>query len=141
MRLSHLCTSSSFFQCEHGIFAQTKGAPIGGPLSGLLGDLVIENLIERKIGLDPKWGPIWDWIRMADDTFLEWTLTPDELTMFHNFLNHLHPTKNGPKRLKRTTPLVSWMCLLSEKDQQYKSLYTGKHLPQTDISITPHFNQ
>jgi hypothetical protein len=105
MRLSHLCTSSSYFQCEHGIFAQTKGAPIGGPLSGLLGDLVIENLIEKKITSDPKWGPIWDWVRMADDTFLEWTLSLDELTVFHEFLNNLHPTIKWSKEIAKNNSI------------------------------------
>jgi hypothetical protein len=71
MRLTHLCTSFSFFECEHGIFSQTKGAPIGGPLSGLLGDLVIENKIEKIIKNDPKWGNKWDWVRNADDTFMD----------------------------------------------------------------------
>ena len=41
---------------------------MGGPLSRLLADLVIENKIEAKIAAHPKWGPIWDWVLQIDDT-------------------------------------------------------------------------
>jgi len=41
-------TSDPYFACELGIFIQSEGAPMGGPLSGLLADLVLENLFEAK---------------------------------------------------------------------------------------------
>ena len=43
---------------------------MGGPLSDLLADLIIENKIEKPISINPKWGPLVDWVRKADDTFL-----------------------------------------------------------------------
>ena len=49
MKLTILVTSEPYFACELGIFEQSEGAPMGGPLSGLLADLVLENLFEAKI--------------------------------------------------------------------------------------------
>ena len=31
-------------------------------------DLIIENKIEKVIQHHPKWGQIWDWVRLIDDT-------------------------------------------------------------------------
>ena len=45
---------------------------MGGPLSRLLADLVIEIKIEAKITAHPKWGNIWDWVRLIDDTLSVW---------------------------------------------------------------------
>ena len=58
---------------------------MGGPLSRLLVDLVIENKIEAKIAAHPKWGEIWDWARLIDDTLLVWQLKD----IFQEFLHSL----------------------------------------------------
>ena len=92
MELTILVTSEPYFACESGIFEQSEGAPMGGPLSGLLADLVLENLFEAKIRTHPKWGPLVDWVRKADDTFFEWTESLELLDEFHAYLNTLHPT-------------------------------------------------
>ena len=65
---------------------------MGGPLSGRLADLVLENLFEAKIRAHPKWGPLVDWVRKADDTFFEWTEPLELLDEFYANLNTLHPT-------------------------------------------------
>ena len=49
MELTIHVTSEPYFACKLGIFEQSEGAPMGGPLSGLLADLVLENLFEVKI--------------------------------------------------------------------------------------------
>jgi hypothetical protein len=41
---------------------------MGGPLSRLLADLIIENKLEKVIMKHKKWGEIWDWVRLIDDT-------------------------------------------------------------------------
>jgi hypothetical protein len=74
---------------------------MGGPLSGLLADLIIENKIEKPIATHPRWGKLVDWIRKADDTFLEWTSTPHDLHEFHQFLNSLHPTIKWTMELEK----------------------------------------
>jgi hypothetical protein len=65
---------------------------MGGPLSSLLADLVIENKIEAKIANHPIWKSKVDWIRKADDTFMTWTGSMEELQQFHHYLNTIHPT-------------------------------------------------
>ena len=47
--LTELCVSEPYFECEHGTFIQEEGAPMGGPLSDLLADLIIENKIGKRI--------------------------------------------------------------------------------------------
>jgi hypothetical protein len=83
------------------MYVQEEGAPMGGPLSGLLADLIIENKIEKQIATHPRWGKLVDWIRKADDTFLEWTGTLHDLNDFHTFLNSLHPTIKWTMELEK----------------------------------------
>lgn len=45
---------------------------MGGPLSRLLSDLVIENKIELKIRNHERWRHLWDWVRLIDDTLSGW---------------------------------------------------------------------
>ena len=62
---------------------------MGGPLSRLLADLVIENKIEAKIAAHPRWGPIWDWVRLIDDTLSVWE-SEEIFLEFFEYLNNLH---------------------------------------------------
>jgi hypothetical protein len=59
LQLSKLCIKNPSFQCELGRFQQTDGAPMGGPLSRLLADLVLEDR-ESKIRKDRNWRHKWD---------------------------------------------------------------------------------
>ena len=47
---------------------------MGGSLSRLLADLIIENKIEKKILQHPRWKKCWDWVRLIDDTLSGWEL-------------------------------------------------------------------
>ena len=71
-KLTRLVTEELYFECEFGFFQQNGGTQMGGPLSRLLADLVMENNIEAKIAAHPRWGPIWDWVRRIDDTLSVW---------------------------------------------------------------------
>ena len=62
---------------------------MGGPLSRLLADLIIENKIEKVIQNHPKWGQIWDWVRLIDDTLSVWT-SKEVFLEFFEFLNTIH---------------------------------------------------
>ena len=73
MELTILFTPEPYFACELGIFEQSEGAPMGGPLSALLADLVLEHLFEAKIHAHPKWGPLVNGVRKAAATFFEGT--------------------------------------------------------------------
>ena len=66
LRLTKLCIKSPSFQCK---CQQSDGAPMGGPLSRLLADLVLEDL-ESKIRMNRKWKHKWDWVKYTDDTFM-----------------------------------------------------------------------
>ena len=61
LTLTQLCVFEPYFECELGTFIQDEGAPMGGPLSDLLADLIIENKIEKAIAEHPRWGSLVDW--------------------------------------------------------------------------------
>jgi len=58
LELAKLCAENPYFECEKGFYQQEGGTPMGGPLSRLLADLVIEEKIEKQIAEHPKWGAI-----------------------------------------------------------------------------------
>ena len=103
MEFTRLCTEQPYFECEIGFFAQSKGTHMGGPLSRLLVDLIIENKIEKKILQHPRWKQYWDWVRLIDDTLSGWE-SEEVFDEFFEFLNTLHPG-------------IKWTC---EKEQNGK---------------------
>jgi hypothetical protein len=99
MELARLCTENPYFECDQlGFFSQSKGAHMGGPLSRLLADLIIENKIEKVIKKHQKWKKIWDWVRLIDDTLSAWE-SEDTFLEFFDYLNTIHP---GIKWTKET---------------------------------------
>jgi len=73
---------------------------MGGPLSRLLADLVLED-IESQIQKHNKWKHKWDWVRYIDDTFMSWDDTLEELEEFILFLNNLHPKIKWTKEIEQ----------------------------------------
>ena len=85
-----MCTEELYFECEFGFFRQNGGTQMGGPLSRLLADLIIENKIEAEIAKHPKWSKTWDWVRLIDDTLSVWD-SEEIFQEFFQYLNTLHP--------------------------------------------------
>ena len=115
MHLTTLCTAEPYFSCELGIYQQNEGTPMGGPLSSLLADLVLENKVEATIKEHPKWGNKWDWVRKADDTFMEWTGSSTDLDDFYEYLNDIHPTIKWSREIEHegTIPFLDVMVIRS----------------------------
>ena len=90
MKLVRLCAQDPYFECDFGFFKQQGGTHMGGALSRLFADLIIENKIEKKIEEDTIWGEKWDWIRLIDDTLSCWD-SEDTFKEFFSFLNTIHP--------------------------------------------------
>ena len=99
--LSRLCTEGLYFECELGFFKQNGGTQMGGPLSRLLADLIIENKIEAKIAEHSIWSKEWDWVRLIDDTLSVWE-SEEKFLNFFEYLNTLHDN-------------IKWTCE-TEKD-------------------------
>jgi len=91
LELVNILISTPYFQCELGFFEQAKGTPMGGPLSRLLADLIIENKIKNKIQLNREWRRQFNWVRLVDDTFMNWDDTEERLTEFFEYLNSIYP--------------------------------------------------
>ena len=72
------------------MFRQNGRTQMGRPLSRLLADLIIENKIEAEIQKHPRWGKIWDWVRLIDDTLSVWE-SEEVFKEFFQFINTLHP--------------------------------------------------
>jgi hypothetical protein len=134
MELTIFVTSEPYFACELGIFEQSEGAPIGGPLSGLLADLVLENLLEAKIRTHPVWAPPANWVRKADVTFFEWTESLDLLEEFHAYLNSLHPTTNWKLEVENDNkiPFLDILIIIIPTQQ-----FIENQRPPTATFITP----
>jgi hypothetical protein len=90
LQLVRLLISSPYFECELGFFQQAKGAPMGGPLSRLLADLILENKIESKIQAHREWKYLFNWVRLIDDTFMNWVESEELLQKFFTFINSLY---------------------------------------------------
>ena len=60
---------------------------MGGPLSRMLADLLIENKIEAKIKENREWKKFFNWVRLIDDTFMNWTDSESRLHEFFAYLN------------------------------------------------------
>jgi hypothetical protein len=91
MELARLCTENPYFECDQlGFFLQSKGTHMGGPLSQLLTDLIIENKIEMQIKKHKKWKKIWDSARLIDDTLSAWE-SEEIFLEFFQYLNTIHP--------------------------------------------------
>ena len=91
LELVKLLIACPYFQCELGFFKQAKGTPMGGPLSRMLADLLIENKIEAKIKENREWKKSFNWVRLIDDTFMNWTESEARLDEFFAYLNSLYP--------------------------------------------------
>jgi hypothetical protein len=90
MELARLCTENPYFECDQlGFFTQSQGTHMGGPLSRLLADLIIENKIEMQIKKHKKWKKIWDWARLIDDTLSAWE-SEEIFLEFFQYLNTIH---------------------------------------------------
>jgi hypothetical protein len=91
MSLVKECTANPWFECEFGVYIQTVGAPMGGPMSCILADLFMEDYEEQiKFQMGSREIDI-DWLRYRDDTWFMWQYSLDEL---HNFLNYLNSLDN-----------------------------------------------
>ncbi|BHF84046.1 b-cell receptor-associated protein [Sparganum proliferum] len=84
MRLFEFC-QQTFFTFAGEIYEQTKGTPMGSPISGLEADLVLQGL--EKIAFIQH-EPVF-WSRYVDDTFV--IVKKDMLQHFHNLLNAVFP--------------------------------------------------
>ena len=89
IELTRIYTEYPYFGCKLGFFSQERGTHMGGPLSRLLADLIIENKIEKKIREYPIWKKHWDWVRLIDDTFSAWE-SKELFDGFFEFLNTMH---------------------------------------------------
>ncbi|BHF69448.1 hypothetical protein SprV_0301249200 [Sparganum proliferum] len=90
LKIEHLMRLFEFYQQTFFTFAgetyeQIKGTPMGPPVSGLVADLVLQEL--EKIAFIQH-GPVF-WRRYVDDTFI--IVKKDMLQHFHGLLSVIFP--------------------------------------------------
>jgi hypothetical protein len=71
------------------------------PCNAYMADLIIEEKIEKVIYKHKKWGKIWDWVRLVDDTLAGWE-SKEEFQEFFTYLNTIH---SG----------IQWTCEMEEE--------------------------
>ena len=119
-KLTRLVTEELYFECEFGFFQQNGGTQMGGPLSRLLADLVIENNIEAKIAAHPRWGPIWDWVRLIDDTLSVWE-SEEIFLEFFEYLNNLHDSIKWTYEVEKDNKIAIFDILILRTDSGYST--------------------
>ena len=67
---------------------------MGGPLSRLLADLILENKIKNKIQADQKWKYLFNLVRLVNHTFMNWQESEEKLQKFFAYLNSLYAPSN-----------------------------------------------
>ena len=120
MKLSRLCTEGLYFECELGFFKQNGGTQIGGPLSRLLADLIIENKIQAKIAQHPVWSQEWDWVRLVDDTLSVWK-SEERFLQFFEYLNTLHENVKWTCETEKDKRLAIFDILIIRTDAGYST--------------------
>ena len=118
IKLTRLVTEELYFECEFGFFKQNGGTQMGGPLSRLLADLVIEIKIEAKITAHPKWGNIWDWVRLIDDTLSVWQ-SENVFLEFFEYLNTLHPSIKWTNETEKDNKIAIFDILILRTELGY----------------------
>ena len=117
-KLTGLVTEELYFECEFGFFKQNGGTQMGGSLSRLLADLVKENKIEAKTAAHPKWGPIWDWVRLIDDTLSVWE-SEEIFLEFFEYLNTLHESIKWTNEVEKDKKIAIFDILILRTNSGY----------------------
>ena len=99
---------------------------MGGPLSRCLSDLIVEKKIEKQISEHPVWGPIWDWVRLIDDTLSVWE-SKEKFLEFFEFLNTLHPDIKWTNETEEVGKIAIFDILIIRRDKGYSTTVYRKH--------------
>ncbi|XP_023223882.1 uncharacterized protein LOC111625086 [Centruroides sculpturatus] len=83
LELAHLICHSSFFVFEGDTFLQSRGVPMGSPISGTLCELVVRRL-EQQV-LPGFKDDIILYARYVDDVFIVWKRKPDLAAFIETF--------------------------------------------------------
>ena len=84
----------------------------------MLADLVIEINIEAKITAHPKWGNVWDWVRLVDDTLSVWQ-SENIFLEFFEYLNTLHPNIKWTNETEKDNKIAIFYILILRTELGY----------------------
>ena len=88
--LLKLCLTTTCFQWREKFYEQTRGAPMGSPLSPVRANLFMEEFEKKALAtstLNPGF-----WFRYVDDTLSSWAHGLENLHRFLEHINSLHPS-------------------------------------------------
>lgn len=68
-----------------------NGVPCSSKLTNCYANIFLSKLETEKNLNGPFHDKIASWQRFVDDVFILWMGTEDELTMFEEFINNIHP--------------------------------------------------
>ena len=97
---------------------------MGGPLSRLLADLILENKIKKKISSHREWKHLFNWVRLVDDTFMNWVESEEKLQLFFGCLNSLYePIKWTMEREENNSFNIFDIALIREGNTVQTTVY------------------
>lgn len=132
LKLSRLCMKENYFTFRGKFYKQTKGAPMGNPLSPFLCELFmanIESTLEKRNILPIRW---W---RYVDDIFC--ILKRADLETFFISLNNTHKNINFTieKELNNRLPFLDVVVVRKSTDLEFeiyrKPTNTKRVIPNT----------
>jgi len=87
-------TKQNYFEWKGKIFYDSKGLPMGGPLSALLAEVYLQKFVKEHImcQTNPHRQKILFFCRYVDDCFLSIRATKRQAGVILNHLNKLHPS-------------------------------------------------
>ena len=89
--LFKLVVSQNYFKFNSKFYEQTNGLAMGSPLSPLLADLFMSNIVKLIMDSELSKKHILFWYRYVDDIFACFKGTDRQIDIFNKFLNNIHP--------------------------------------------------
>ena len=88
--LLKLCLTTTCFQWREKFYEQTRGAPMGSPLSPVMANLFMEEFEKKALATSTLKSGFW--FRYVDDTLSSWAHGLENLHRFLEHINSLHPS-------------------------------------------------
>ena len=137
MDLLKLCLTCSLFHYNGKDYKQLHGTAIGSPVSGVVAEIVMQNIEQQALPTYKETLPLW--LRYVDDTFT--AVYKDEIDFLHEHLNKENIYIQFTREIEENVKIPFLDCLASRDNNKLRTTVyrkptnTDRLLDQ--CSITP----
>lgn len=137
INITNTITKQSYFKYENKIFYDPKGLPMGGPLSGTLAELFMDNFEQVQILSDknPHSNKIKFYSRYVDDAFIILKANRRQASIFLNYLNSINPHMQFKLELEENNKINFLDVSITRKQQTNLAIGIYRKPTQTDLVI------